>query len=496
MDADSIVARAHAALEREADRASDAEPFKGALLRACAAIGTPRDPSSLLAFWSSREPGSPRSEARYRWEISHRVGVAMPPWAPDKHAWHAWRAGEEARARNDIFEFESRLVVPMIATENVELLASLRDDPRAAALLGETAAILRRDFARHVQMNEAWEDTFALWCVVRRPHALALLHPIAVAVAACYAAGRDGPVRGARFPYFDRPLASASAQLASALLTLGSDLELVAKLGEFVSQSRAPSGAWGDAGDPEDVLTTLACADLLSQIDPTFDAGPTVRWLASVQRHDGLFAALGPDAPWLTAEVAAWASSAMQPFDARFRWPHRSIALSDLKTGLPSFAYFVELASLFRTLPGLAATGTDVAFIDLIGFRAFNNRFGQDAGDEVLRVFGAAVSEIPSAATIRDGGDEFLVVGAPCRRSLLDDLDAFRKRWPALFVARFGEVPPVAPRILVRRGECGELRAMRERLGQEITTLKGIATDHEGILRESAPQRISNRPPS
>src|SRR5262249_1960086 len=145
----------------------------------------------------------------------------------------------------------------------------------------------------------------------------------------------------------------------------------------------------------------------------------------------------------------------------------------DRKTGLPFFAYFVDLAALFADLPGLSASATEMAFVDLAGFGAFNNKFGQDLGDAVLRAFAEEIERTPAAKVVRDGGDEFLVVGAPERKGLTRDLDAFRKQWPGRFCARFGkDAPPVAPRILVSRARGGELRRAREELGRGIGELK------------------------
>jgi GGDEF domain-containing protein len=486
------VRRAADAIAREAARAPSSEPFAGTLLRACAALGRPLDMAPLLSFWQSRLPGNARSDSRYRWEISHRRGADMPPYARDANAWSAWRLGDEGRVPRDPFEFETRLILPMVCTENAELLAELvaagGDRAKIAdELLVQAAPVLRRDFAAHVQMNEPWQDTLALFCLTRRPRTLALLHPVAVAIAASHAADCHGAVEGARYPYAGQPLVSASAQLASGLLALGSDLELVARLAEFVRSARRSSGGWGDGKDAEDVLTTLVAADLLGQVDPSFDPLPTLDYLASTQTADGLWHALGPEAPWLTYETLAWMLTTQQAFATRFRWPHRAQMHRDLKTNLPSFAHFIELADLFAKLPGLAAANAELAFIDLIGFRAFNNRFGQQAGDEVLAAFAAEIESIPSSRAIRDGGDEFLILGAPCRAPLRDDLDMLRKRWPSRFRQRFGaDVPPVGPRIIVGRGQGGDLRSLRERLGQEITALKQMTGQGEdGILVES-----------
>jgi hypothetical protein len=130
-----------------------------------------------------------------------------------------------------------------------------------------------------------------------------------VALATTYAeeAHRAGGyVRGTRFPFHDKPLVSATAQLGVGLLRLGMEIPPLARLAETVRSAIGPSGAWGDAHEPEDVMTTLVCAELLAGLDPGFDSVPTARWLAARQRPDGLWIALGPEAPWLTWVTATW----------------------------------------------------------------------------------------------------------------------------------------------------------------------------------------------
>lgn len=477
------------AVRRAGKAAPNVEPLKGALVRGSATLGAPTDSHALVAWWQSRTPGTIQSDARYRWELSHRIGVPVSAYAGPPDSWRAWRPAEQSRLERDPFAFETRLLLPVVLSENVEHLLELstvEDDAGAAAreLLREAAPILRRDFARFV-MADPWDDTFALWCLTRQPRALTFLHPLAVAIGACYAAGAEAPVRGARFPHAEQPLVSATAQLASALLTLGSDLELASALTDFVRRARRPSGAWGDTTDPDDVLTTFVSADLLARIDPSFDPLPTLDFYRKTQGPDDLWRALGPDAPWLTLQVIAWAASIERPFADRFRWPHRAESIRDHKTGLPFFAYFADIAQLFATLPGLAEAWTEVAFIDLIGFRTFNNKFGQSAGDDVLREFSVELERIPGTRAIRDGGDEFLVVGAPTLGGLRRTMDDFRRAWPIRFRSVFGaEVPPVAPRVLVGRTRGRDLRRAREELGRGITALKNDPSAHpyEGLL--------------
>lgn len=486
-----VLRRAARGLLRVSESIAAVEPLAGCFVRIRAALGRETDPSPLFEWWRSRSRGNPRSEMRYRWELTHRRGVPMPPYAADERQWHAWRAEEEPLLHRDPFDFESRLLVPIIITENAELLSEAADAGGALAdnaleLLDEAAPVLRRDFAGFVQAADPWQDTFALFRLVRRPRTLSLLHPLAVAIATNYAAGCVGPVLGTRFPFHARPLVSASAQLASGLLALGSDMTLVGDLIAFVAASRLPNGGFSDGGSP-DVLTTLAASDLLACIDPSFDPEATIRWFSERQGDDGLWRALGPDAPWLTFEIMSLIERGTRPFDARFRWPFLAAANRDRKTGLPFYAYYADLAQLFAELAGLSRCHVELAFIDLVGFRAFNNRFGQDRGDEVLRVFARELDSISSTRAIRDGGDEFLLLGAPTRTGLEAAIDEFRRAWPARFAATFGgDVPPVAPRVLLGHTRGAALRHARERLGREIGSMKhDVIPGPEGVLRDA-----------
>ncbi|MEZ4225618.1 MAG: diguanylate cyclase [Polyangiaceae bacterium] len=487
---DPAATRAAAAVQRALEGMEPSEPFAGAHTRIQRALGRDVDPHDLFAYWASRAPGNPRGDMRYRWELSHRRGVAMPPYAPEETRWRAWRAAEASLLEKDPFEFEQRLATPIILTENAELLAEAAGagDDTARELLAEAAPVFRRDFAFFVQGLDPWQDTFALWCLTRRVEVFSILHPLAVAIATCYAASAsesDGPVLGIRFPFHRQPLVSASAQLASALLALGSDMELVARIVEYVRGSELEAGGFADGNGEADVLTSLVAADLMARIDPSFDVTRAQSFFASVQGEDGMWRALGPDAPWLSAEVITLLIASRQPFATRFRWPYLPAANRDQKTGLPFFAYFSDLARLLAALPGLSSSDVELGFVDLVGFRAFNNAFGQERGDQVLRAFAEELTTLDQVRPIRDGGDEFILVGAPTRRGLRVDLEGFRRDWPERFRARFGaDVPPVAPRILVGHTPAGSLISAREVLGKRITALKHVASAEDGVLED------------
>jgi GGDEF domain-containing protein len=486
-----VIARARRAIASVVPQLGS--PFAAAELRVARALGLPAPQNeALLAFWQSRHPGSRVGDDRYRWEISHKHCHPGSHVLPQQE-WRLFRPDID----RDGDKVELALSLPVSITEITSLLdevAEREDDVGASAraLLAEAEPLFRRDLALHIAAARPWPDTFALRCLVERPRALVRFGPIALAIATSYAAlAQGGFVVGMRNPYYDKPLASATAQLATGLLHLGVEMPRLASLVRYVRGARRASGAWGDPHEiaklPKDeLMTTLACAALLVHIDPSFDPEGAIAWLAEKQEPSGFFCAHGPEVVWLTGEVLDVIAAAARPFPERFTFPHVPAVNLDRKTGLPFFAYFDDLARLFAELPGVAETTTQVAFIDLAGFRAFNNAHGQDTGDAVLAEFAAAIRDVPGARAVRDGGDEFLVVGAPTRTHLARDLDRVRTAWPKRFRERFPGATPVAPRVLVGTTRSAELRACRELLGRSVSAVKerSKSPPPEGVLEE------------
>ena len=185
-------------------------------------------------------------------------------------------------------------------------------------------------------------------------------------------------------------------------------------------------------------------------------------------------------------EILRWERQSRLPFPERFRWPQVSLPNLDRKLSIPNYSWYEQVADLFSSIPPLAGQSTTMAFVDLAGFGKFNNRFGQEMGDEVLRKFSAHLAaSIPGGRPCRDGGDEFLVIGTPASTRLHDDLDGMRASWPEVFHKAFGaDVPAVAPRIVVVPCRCGELRAARRCLGRSIAALKAAqpAPHEQGVV--------------
>ena len=166
-----------------------------------------------------------------------------------------------------------------------------------------------------------------------------------------------------------------------------------------------------------------------------------------------------------------WLLQAERPFAERFAWPHLAVMNRDRRTGLPFYGYFADLERLFQAAPGLGAASIDIAFIDLAGFGVFNNGFGMEMGDRVLRTFAQAIARVPEAMAIRDGGDEFIVLGTPTGTGLPARMAAMREAWADEFATTYGH-GVVAPRVLTAATMGGRIVDARNVLGIEIASIK------------------------
>ncbi len=468
-------------------------PYAATIARQRTALGDTGAAAVLLEKWRATDLGYAGGVSTFPWVTSHRV-FDPPGYAPDPALWKPWRP-DDAKLDLPFHDFEHRHLSPVVHAEGASALLewSGAADERLAVPARELWRLLEPrvgwEIAEYVQANDPWRDSLGLWLICGRPLLLDAMQPLALAIAkrlADFARRRGGQVTGLRFPFYEKRFASATAMLAGALLTLGQDLDLAAQLTSVVRGSMAAAGAWGDAGNPPDIIATLAAADLLLSVEPSFDPAPTSVFFDGMRNARGTWAAYGPEEPWITAEILAWRHRATASFDDRFRWPRVAAFARDAKLAMPNYAWFEQVTGLLASMPGLARMDTAMAFVDLAGFGKFNNRFGQDKGDDVLRAFaGHLATTIPGGRPCRDGGDEFLVVGTPGSARLGAELDCMRASWPAAFHAAFGEdVPPVAPRIVTVACRCGELRAARKLLGQAIAGLKARypAPPEDGVL--------------
>lgn len=111
----------------------------------------------------------------------------------------------------------------------------------------------------------------------------------------------------------------------------------------------------------------------------------------------------------LTGLVVAGLAAALADREMRLRHALREAATDPL-TGIANRR---GLESAWRRLGG--QPGVRLLFLDLVGFKAVNDRLGHVAGDRVLRDVACRLSEaLPKSASLfRVGGDEFVVLGPP-----------------------------------------------------------------------------------
>jgi GGDEF domain-containing protein len=456
-------------------------PYAATIARLRATLGSIESAKALLAKWESIDLGEPGSSRPFPWWPTF-FHLDPPPYAPNPKSWPPWRA-DDARLDLQPHRFEERFLSPIVHAECAESLLEWQgageDQLRvpARSLWQKLEPRLGYEFSGHVPAGNPWLDSLALWCLVNRPGLLGAMQPLAFAIAtrlAAFARRHEGRVTGRGFPFNGKYLVSATAQLATSLLVIGQDLDLAAQLVGAVSAARTADGSWADQDNPPDILTTLVAADLMLHVDPVFDPAPTRAFFLSKRNARGTWTAFGPEEPWVTWEILQWEKRSRLPFPERFRWPQVSLPNLDRKLSIPNYAWYEQVADLFSSIPPLSGQSTTLAFVDLAGFGKFNNRFGQETGDAVLRKFSAHLAaSIPGGRPCRDGGDEFLVIGTPASSRLPDDLDGMRASWPGVFHKAFGaDVPSVAPRIVVVPCRCGELRAARRCLGRSIAALK------------------------
>jgi diguanylate cyclase (GGDEF)-like protein len=134
-------------------------------------------------------------------------------------------------------------------------------------------------------------------------------------------------------------------------------------------------------------------------------------------------ASLGPRPPLGVAVVVVGASVAiMQAVIRRLegeRDSYRGAAMSDPLTGLANRRALSERIRYEVARHARQEHSFAVLALDLDGFKGVNDRFGHDAGDELLREVAAALQEaVREQDTVaRLGGDEFCVLGPETSRA-------------------------------------------------------------------------------
>ena len=89
------------------------------------------------------------------------------------------------------------------------------------------------------------------------------------------------------------------------------------------------------------------------------------------------------------------------------------VTLVDYLTGLPNMNYFMNLASAKKDSMSASDQNAAILFFDLYGMRKFNNEYGFEQGNLLLKSFSKLIIDLFGIANCcRIGGDDFAVITA------------------------------------------------------------------------------------
>jgi diguanylate cyclase (GGDEF)-like protein len=154
------------------------------------------------------------------------------------------------------------------------------------------------------------------------------------------------------------------------------------------------------------------------------------------------------------------------------------MAVTDPLTGLGNRRHFDALLQREWRRAARSKSWVSLLMIDIDHFKAFNDHYGHQQGDEVLRILAKAISgstRWPGDSGARYGGEEFAVV--------LPDTD-------------LRGAMAVADNIraaFIDREEAGELAAALPTISIGVSSVRGQRRDHAGAFRRSGALRRQGR---
>ena len=172
----------------------------------------------------------------------------------------------------------------------------------------------------------------------------------------------------------------------------------------------------------------------------------------------------------------------------------RALAIYDPLTGLLNRACFME--NLEKSVASAARDRkkVGVAFIDLDGFKAVNDRFGHQAGDQLLMEIGRRINKVVRAAdsAARFGGDEFVVLVQDERASGMHRLaERLSKALREPFAIMGGEVAITASVGLAFYPDHG-LRGEQILRAADMAMYQVKASGKNGIIRAAPKPRLGS----
>ncbi len=180
----------------------------------------------------------------------------------------------------------------------------------------------------------------------------------------------------------------------------------------------------------------------------------------------------GADGTSLTTAFLAFVSLGIVVGLHNFRLEHAlgreaQRSMTDKLTGLPNYAFLSEALPL--ELRRSDRTGGDVSLVllDLDGFKAFNDRFGHEAGNRMLVAVAGAMKETARGSDVvgRFGGEEFAVIVSGGAHDALEAAERVRSAIAAVSITLDGGM----------------------KVG--VTTSAGVAERHRGETMEALIKR-------
>ena len=168
----------------------------------------------------------------------------------------------------------------------------------------------------------------------------------------------------------------------------------------------------------------------------------TGRVVGVIELIGGAVAELNPDDIELVETLASNGASAIEA--ARSHAITESLSLTDALTHLPNRRQLENDLSTETERARRYERSSALIMLDVDGFKAFNDKYGHQAGDQVLAQFGEllAASIRASDSAYRYGGEEFAVL---VREASLEAAVDLAERLREAVAERFSDLPPDAP---------------------------------------------------